>query len=261
MAQTYQWHEIFSNQEKLKSQRSFNEIQFNAEGESFVCGVYGNIDNSNAATWMGDEFVSQANYTGNSYNKNYLLSKFDANDNLLWTVYSIKGCYENSNTDAELAPTADGGVVALLKMRFSQGDKELAAASDGTTAYPLAWIVDADGDTTKIDIASKKWPYQGIIAKFSSNGTLAQVDIDRYDPQSMQISIIGDLFHWTVTLYTATESRYYAVDADSFSRVADAVVPDPELPLSRRIERWLLPVRLRFTSWQTQLVYPSVNND
>ena len=79
--------------------------------------------------------------------------------------------------------------------------------------------------------------------------------------QSMQISIIGDLFHWTVTLYTATDSRYYAVDADSFSRVADAVVPDPELPLSRRIERWLLPVRLRFTSWQTQLVYPSVNND
>ncbi len=94
-----------------------------------------------------------------------------------------------------------------------------------------------------------------------SNGTLAQMDIDRYDPQSMQISIIGDLFHWTVTLYTATESRYYAVDADSFSRVAEAVVPDPELPLSRRIERWLLPVRLRFTSWQTQLVYPSVNND
>ncbi len=172
MAQNYQWHEIFSNQEKLKSQQSFNEIQFNAEGESFVCGVYGNIDNSNAATWMGDEFVSQANYTGNSYNKNYLLSKFDANDNLLWTVYGINGCFENSNADADLAPTADGGVVALLKVRFSQGDKELAAASDGTTAYPLAWIVDADGDTTKIDIASKKWPYQGIIAKFSSNGRL-----------------------------------------------------------------------------------------
>ncbi|MCR5050003.1 MAG: DUF4857 domain-containing protein [Paludibacteraceae bacterium] len=94
-----------------------------------------------------------------------------------------------------------------------------------------------------------------------SNGTLAHIDIDAYDPQSMQISIIGDLLHWTITIYTATDSRYYAVDANSFKQVAREIVPDPELPLSRRIEHCLLPIRLRFNSWQTQLIAPNINND
>ncbi len=94
-----------------------------------------------------------------------------------------------------------------------------------------------------------------------ANGTLAHVDIDEYDPETMQITIVGDLFHWTLTLYTATDSRYYAVDAESFERVACEIVPDPELPLSQRIRRWVLPVRLHFTSWQNQYIQPNINND
>ena len=82
-----------------------------------------------------------------------------------------------------------------------------------------------------------------------------------YDPQSMQIVITGDLFHWTITEYTATDSRYYAVDANTFEQVACAIIPDPERPLAQRIERILLPVRLRFTSWRTQLIAPSINDD
>ena len=82
-----------------------------------------------------------------------------------------------------------------------------------------------------------------------------------YDPQQMQISIVGDLFHWTITEYTATDSRYYAVDANDFHLVAAETVPDPELPISQRIERWILPIRLRFTSWQTQMVKPNINDD
>lgn len=94
-----------------------------------------------------------------------------------------------------------------------------------------------------------------------SNGTLAHVGIDEYDPQSMQIAIVGDLFHWTITLYTADDSRYYAVDAQTFEQVACEIVPDPELPLAQRVRRWVLPVRLHFTSWQTQLIQPSINDD
>ncbi len=94
-----------------------------------------------------------------------------------------------------------------------------------------------------------------------SNGELAHIEIDAYDPQAMQITIIGDLFHWTITEYTATDSRYYAVDATTFQQVAREIVPDPELPLSQQIERWLLPVRLRFTSWRTQLIAPNINDD
>ncbi len=94
-----------------------------------------------------------------------------------------------------------------------------------------------------------------------SNGELAQIGVDEYDPQTMQISIVGDLLHWTITLYTATDSRYYAVDAQTFEQVACKIVPDPELPTAQRVRRWMLPVRLHFTSWQTQLIRPWVNND
>lgn len=94
-----------------------------------------------------------------------------------------------------------------------------------------------------------------------SNGELAHIGIDAYNPQTMQIVITGDLFHWTITEYTATDSRYYAVDANTFEQVACAIIPDPERPLAQRIERILLPVRLRFTSWRTQLIYPNINDD
>jgi hypothetical protein len=94
-----------------------------------------------------------------------------------------------------------------------------------------------------------------------SDGTIAHVGIDEYNPQTMQITIVGDLLHWTITEYTATDSRYYAVDAQTFEQVAKAIVPDPQRPLSQRIERWILPIRLRFTSWRTQLIFPNINDD
>ena len=80
-----------------------------------------------------------------------------------------------------------------------------------------------------------------------------------YDPQEMQITITGDLFHWTITLYTASDTRYYAVDARTFEPVACAIIPDPEQPLSQRLERYLFPLRLRFSSWRTQLLAPYLN--
>ncbi len=90
-----------------------------------------------------------------------------------------------------------------------------------------------------------------------ADGTMAHVGIDAYDPQAMQINIIGDLFHWTITEYTETESRYYAVDARTFELVARAIIPDPTPAIKERIMRYVLPVRLRFTSWDTQLIAPN----
>ena len=94
-----------------------------------------------------------------------------------------------------------------------------------------------------------------------SNGKLAHIGIDEYDPQTMQITIVGDLMHWTITLYTEHDSRYYAVDSQTFEQVACEIVPDPELPTAQRVRKWLLPVRLHFTSWQTQLIQPNINDD
>lgn len=94
-----------------------------------------------------------------------------------------------------------------------------------------------------------------------SEGDLVHVAIDSYDPQSMQITIVGDLFHWTITEYTATDSRYFAVSTDTFEQVAREIIPDPERPLKERIMRCVLPIRLRFTSWRTQLITPNINDD
>lgn len=90
-----------------------------------------------------------------------------------------------------------------------------------------------------------------------SEGTMAHIGIDQYDPQAMQITIIGDMFHWTITEYTETDSRYYAVDACSFEQVAREIVPDPKPTVKERIMRCVLPIRLRFTAWNTQLIAPN----
>lgn len=95
----------------------------------------------------------------------------------------------------------------------------------------------------------------------NKEGKTQMVGIDAYDPQEMQITITGDLFHWTITEYTVMDSRYYAVDASTFEQVACAIIPDPERPLAQKIERIILPVRLRFTSWRTQLIVPNINDD
>ena len=102
-----------------------------------------------------------------------------------------------------------------------------------------------------------------------TNGELAQIgkceneEMSKleYDPQTMQITIVGDLMHWTITLYTEHDSRYYAVDSQTFEQVACEIVPDPEQPVAQRVRKWLLPVRLHFTSWQTQLIQPNINDD
>ena len=94
-----------------------------------------------------------------------------------------------------------------------------------------------------------------------SNGELAHIEIDEYDPQAMQITITGDLFHWTITEYTAFDTRYYAVDANTFEQVVREIVPDQKPPFRQRLERWILPVRLRFTSWRTQSIAPNINDD
>lgn len=115
-------------------------------------------------------------------------------------------------------------------------------------AYQL-YAVRSNGTITRIGAVNQSSNRQ------SSNRQLL------YVPQEMQITITGDLFHWTITEYTATDTRYYAVDATTFEQVASAIIPDSERPLAQRIERWILPVRLRFTSWRTQLIYPNINDD
>jgi hypothetical protein len=137
----------------------------------------------------------------------------------------------------------------------------------------VPWVREIETDNTcgwkqvfTLEPANRQWiglvvSKENKLFVVNKDGKTQLVGIDTYDPQSMQITITGDLFHWTITEYTATDSRYYAVDANTFEQVACAIIPDPERPLAQKIERIILPVRLRFTSWRTQRITPNINDD
>ncbi|MBR1877777.1 MAG: DUF4857 domain-containing protein [Paludibacteraceae bacterium] len=177
--------------------------------------------------------------TRKDYDNGFLLT--DANDQL-FQLKMVKGMpYVRKCENAEIVKwknvfTLEPANRKLIGLAVSEDNRLFAVRSDATLA--------------EIGIQDTSF-----VHCTSSFGTLS------YNPQEMQITIVGDLLHWTVTLYTATDSRYYAVDADDFHLVAAEVVPDPQEPLSQRLMRWLLPLRLHFTSWQTQMVKPSLNDD
>lgn len=93
------------------------------------------------------------------------------------------------------------------------------------------------------------------------NGTTTRVDIDEYNPATMQITIVGDLQQWTIVLYTESDTRYYAVDARTFERIDAAVIPDPAPTGWSKWRKYILPLRLDFTGWQDVYIYPRLNQD
>ena len=176
--------------------------------------------------------------TRKSYDNGFLLT--DSNDRL-FQLKMVKGTpwvreIMTTNTGSwKQLFTLEPDNRALIGLAVSQDNRLFAVRSDGHTA----------------PIGQQTFP--SLVPCTLSPCTLT------YDPSEMQITITGDLFHWTITLYTATDTRYYAVDARTFEPVACAIIPDPEQPLSQRLERYLIPLRLRFSSWRTQLLAPYLN--
>ena len=176
--------------------------------------------------------------TRKSYDNGFLMT--DSNDRL-FQLKMVKGTpwvreIMTTNTCSwKQLFTLEPDNRALIGLAVSQDNRLFAVRSDGRTA-PI-------GQQTS----------PSVVPCTLSPCTLT------YSPSEMQITITGDLFHWTITLYTATDTRYYAVDARTFEPVACAIIPDPEQPLSQRLERYLFPLRLRFSSWRTQLLAPYLN--
>lgn len=198
--------------------------------------------------------------TRKSYDNGFLLT--DSNDRL-FQLKMVKGTpwvreIMTTNTCSwKQLFTLEPDNRALIGLAVSQDNRLFAVRSDGHTA-PIGEMTnlqsaygEADRSTGgRLEISNVKSEISNLNSEISNL---------LYDPSEMQITITGDLFHWTITLYTATDTRYYAVDARTFEPVACAVIPDPEQPLSQRLERYLLPLRLRFSSWRTQLLAPYLN--
>ena len=184
--------------------------------------------------------------TRKSYDNGFLLT--DSNDRL-FQLKMVKGTpwvreIMTTNTCSwKQLFTLEPDNRALIGLAVSQDNRLFAVRSDGRTA-PI-------GEMTNV-----KSPMS---IQRSRSFDRREIRNLQYSPSEMQITITGDLFHWTITLYTASDTRYYAVDARTFEPVACAIIPDPELPLSQRLERYLFPLRLRFSSWRTQLLAPYLN--
>ena len=198
--------------------------------------------------------------TRKSYDNGFLLT--DSNDRL-FQLKMVKGTpwvreIMTTNTCRwKQLFTLEPDNRALIGLAVSQDNRLFAVRSDGHTA-PIgessnlqSAYGEADRSTGgRLEMSNVKSEISNLNSEISNL---------LYDPSEMQITITGDLFHWTITLYTASDTRYYAVDARTFEPVACAIIPDPEQPLSQRLERYLLPLRLRFSSWRTQLLAPYLN--
>ena len=185
--------------------------------------------------------------TRKSYDNGFLLT--DSNDRL-FQLKMVKGApwvreIITTNTCSwKQLFTLEPDNRALIGLAVSQDNRLFAVRSDGHTA-PIG------------EMSNVQCPLSNVKSQISN--VKSQISSLLYNPSEMQITITGDLFNWTITLYTATDTRYYAVDARTFEPVACAIIPDPEQPLSQRLERYLLPLRLRFSSWRTQLLAPYLN--
>ncbi|WP_448789800.1 DUF4857 domain-containing protein [Bacteroides graminisolvens] len=83
-----------------------------------------------------------------------------------------------------------------------------------------------------------------------------KVDIPAYDAEKEALTIIGNLFDWTIRVTGLTSDRYFAVNADHYSLISSYTVPTEEESVATKIGRYILPVRLTFTSELDKFVKP-----
>ena len=89
---------------------------------------------------------------------------------------------------------------------------------------------------------------------------LEQLGIPEYDPQEMQILMMGNMHDWTVRIFTATDTRYYALDAKDYSLIKESIIPDPAPTGWKKAEKYIFPIRVSLTSWQSPTIFPRVND-
>lgn len=114
-------------------------------------------------TFGDTEIANGVNYTGSSYNGNFILTKLSTSGDVMWTVKSVGGeAYQNEQYGAV---TADGGVVVACKVRQTEGYE----TSD-------VKFVDAQGHTTSLnfvlDSVNAPRHYQMVVMKVSASGAI-----------------------------------------------------------------------------------------
>ena len=170
---------------------------------------------------------------------------------LLWGNPSVRKAYDNGY----LMTDAEGKLFQLQMVKGSpkvhniplpQGVELIALfVTEFDNRRNLGFVVDSAYRMYVVDRATL---------------SLRMLGIPAYDPQQMQILIMGNMHDWTVRIYTATDTRYYALDAKDYSLIKERVIPDASPSGWKKAGRYLFPIRVSLTSWQSPTIFPRVND-
>jgi len=86
--------------------------------------------------------------------------------------------------------------------------------------------------------------------------TFKQVDIPSFDPACMSMSIIGNMFDWTIIVNDGKTKRYFAIDASNYHCIKSLTYEEPELTPMQKFGLYLFPIQLYFTEPTSPLIFP-----
>lgn len=90
---------------------------------------------------------------------------------------------------------------------------------------------------------------------------LHPVDVPPVDPTRQGLMIVGNPFDWTLRVSDPDGSEHlYAIDGETFSRIAEMHYPAPAPSLTERAAQYLFPFRLSFTSRFDNEVRPRLSD-
>lgn len=83
---------------------------------------------------------------------------------------------------------------------------------------------------------------------------LISLPVTQFDPTRQSISVIGNLFDWTINISDDNGDEYYAIDARDYGLLKRMERPNNTVSLSEKIGGYIFPVRLTFTSLKDKWV-------
>ena len=153
----YQWHKLIDSK---SAQDLSNQLAVSTNGNFYTFSHFGSKAEGDNISYDGNVVATGAVSTSTADNRNLLLIKHDAEGKSLWAVSSKNGYFDAGQ--GAVAPTADGGVVLLLKARANQ-DAELKAP------------VLVDAFNAEVDFPSWNtscWIYNQIVVKVDADGSI-----------------------------------------------------------------------------------------
>lgn len=147
------------------------DIAIDAAGNACWLGTYGTKTSDKVITFGGETLFEGSDYEGTSCNHNFALIKTDTDGNKLWVVYSNSGDFGSNSGGC--ASTSDGGIVAVVKVRHTDGFQDKAIN-----------FVDATGADTEInwaETAGQPRVYKIAVLKISAAGKIEWTRLIDFD--------------------------------------------------------------------------------